>query len=439
MRSSPAAQIRTVNDSMWKKVHAWTLSVLTWGFLCRLTAAAILLGLDVALVAWAIPQMRARSHLCAARVEMQHYHTPQAIRHLRLCREIWPRDPEVLLLAARAARRASVYGDSERLLSLYFEVKGRDEEYTFEQLLLTAECNQDQVVDQCWQYVEENRFDVPLLLEALTRGYLRLYRVGMARRCLDYWRQLQPDNPQMYYLEGLLNFDYLHAMSAAVESYRHAVELDADHEEARLGLAVSLLTSRNYTEATKHFERLMQVQPENARVQVGLAECRDGLGETAEALRLLDDVLARHPGFPSALSLRGQLALRNGQLNEAEAWLRQALLRDPKDHRACHDLVLCLEQTGQDEKAREQKRLLQQMEQDVARFNEIVSKELPLRPNDPALHCALGQLLLRTGQREGGLRWLQSALQLDTHYPPARQALAEYLRQGKVESRSDSP
>ena len=37
-------------------------------------------------------------------MELQRYQIPQAIRHLRICRDIWPRDPEVLLLAARAAR-----------------------------------------------------------------------------------------------------------------------------------------------------------------------------------------------------------------------------------------------------------------------------------------------------------------------------------------------
>jgi Flp pilus assembly protein TadD len=440
MPDSPPAEVGTAKVSKWRKVRSWTLAVLTWGLLHRRrpVAAALVLGLVVAALAWARPHLRAWHHLRAARTEVQRYHTPQAIRHLRICREFWPRDPEVLLLAARAARRAGVYGDSERLLSIYLQDQGRDDDFVFEQLLLDAECNQDQVVDQCWQYVEEGRYDVPLLLEALTRGYLRRYRLGLARRCLDRWQQLQPDNPQMFYLEGLFHLDYVHALSAAADSYRRAVELDADHEEARLGLAVALLTSRDFANAAEHFERLRQSQPDNARVQVGLAECRDGLGETAEAMQLVDDVLARHPGLAAALSLRGQLAFKSGQLTEAETWLRQAIRRNPMDHRACYSLVLCLDQTGQEEEAREMRRQLKQMEQDAERFNEIVTKEIAQRPTDPALHCAMGQLLLRAGQREEGVRWLQSALQLDSSYAPARQALADHL-QGKIESRPSSP
>jgi predicted Zn-dependent protease len=343
-----------------------------------------------------------------------------------------------LLLAARAARRAGVHGDTERLIALYVEQRGRDEAVTFERLLLDAELHQDQVVERCWSYVEAGHADTDLLLEALTRGYLRRYRIGLARRCLDRWRQLQPDNPQMHYLEGLFQLDYIHALSPAVESYHRAVELDADHEEARLGLAVALLTNKNFAEAAQHFERLRRAQPDNVRVQVGLAECRDGLGETDEAVRLVDDVLTRQPTSAAALSLRGRIAQKNEQFAEAQNWLRQALRRNPMDHAARYSLVLCLKQTHHPEEAQEQL-LLKQMEQDLARFNEIVTKEIAQRPTDPALHCQLGDLLLRAGQREEGLRWLQSALQLDPNYAPARQALAEQQRQGNNGAWPGSP
>src|SRR4051812_21957499 len=226
------------------KVRSRVRAALVWWMhRRRLSALALLLVLVVAGV-WASPQARAWWHLRAARRESERYHTAQAIRHLKVCREIWPRDPEVLLLSARTARRAGVYGDSERLLALYEQERGRDDAYTFERLLLDAERNQDQVVDQCWRLVEAGHPESALLLEALARGYVRRYRLGLARRCLDRWGQLQPDNPQMHYLDGLFHLDYAHAVSAATASYARAVELDPDHEEARLGLAVCLLTSK---------------------------------------------------------------------------------------------------------------------------------------------------------------------------------------------------
>ncbi len=109
----------------------------------------------------------------------------------------------------------------------------------------------------------------------------------------------------------------------------------------------------------------------------------------------------------------------------------QALRRKPMDHRARYSLVLCLEHSGQEEEARREQRQLQQMEDDAARFHEIVTKEIAQRPTDPALHCTLGQILLRGGQREEGLRWLRSALTLDPRYAPAQQALEDYARETK--------
>jgi tetratricopeptide (TPR) repeat protein len=395
----------------------------------RLVLLLVLLGLAVGAGMAIRPHVRAWYHRRAARLELQRYHNSQAIRHLLICREIWPRDPEVLLLSARAARRARVYGDSNRLLRLYREIRGRDDAYTFEQFLLNAECQVDEFAVPCWKCVEEGRYDASLLMEALTRGYLRQYRLGQARLCLDRWKQEQPDNPQVFYLEGLFQLDYVHASSAAEDSYRRAVELDANHEEARLGLAIALLQDKNFAEAAEHFRCLLQIQPDNLRVQTALAECLEGLGDRTEGARLVDDVLAQQPEFAPALALRGQLALNRGQLVEAETYLRRAQRLNPRDYRALYSLVQCLEKSGQEEEARQQWQQLQQLEKDLARFNQLVTTEIARRPNDPAVHCSIGQILLRAGKRDEGIRWLGSALQLDPHYAPARQLLTEQLSQ----------
>src|SRR6185437_12616635 len=250
-------------------------------------------------------------------------------------------------------------------------------------------------------------------------------------RCLDRWREAQPYNPQLHYLNGLFHLDYAHAASAAVESYGRAVELDPDHEEARIGLAVALLLRKEYAKAAEQFERIRQVQPDNDRVLVGLAECREGLGDAAEAVRMVDEVLARKPDFLSALSLRGQLAFRQEQYAAATEWLRQAVRRNPADQQARYNLALALEWSGHTDEAREYKEQFERMKQDLARFNDIVTGDIAKRPADPALHCELGQILARSGQREEAARWFQSALQIDPAYGPARRALAELQRTGR--------
>jgi tetratricopeptide (TPR) repeat protein len=389
-------------------------------------AAAALLGVAVAAGLLAYPRIKAWNHLRAARAAVVACHNPQAIRHLQACLRVWPEDPEVLLLTARTARRARAYGDAERSLQKYQQVRGLDAACSFEQLLLSAERTVDQVADVCWRHILQGHPDEPLILEALARGYLRQYRLPEARGCLDRWLKSQPDNPQALCLQGQFRLDYQRAQTEAVESYRRAVQIDPEHEDARLGLAVALLESKNFAEAVEHLEYLRKCQPDNLRVRVGLAECRHALGEGALALRLVDEVLAEEPEYPPAQSLRGRLALESGQPVEAEDWLRRAVEHNPADHQARYSLIVCLNQNGKDAEAQEHKQWLTRREEDLKRFNDVITQDMVQRPRDPAVHCTLGQLLLRSGYREEGLRWLHNALRLDPQYGPARQALAEY-------------
>jgi len=397
----------------------------------RVWLAAILIGLVAAGVVVALPYFRAWHHLRAARLSLDNHHNPQAIRHIRACLQFWPEDADVLLMAARAARRAQAYAEAERCLQKYQQARGFADAAALEQLLLSAERRVEQVASTCRRKVEEEDPDTPLILEALARGYLRRYRLREAHSCLDRWLKAQPDNPQALCMLGGLYLDYEHARYAALERYSRAVEVDDDHEEARLGLAITLLQLREFAEAAAHLERLLQSQPDNLRVRVGLAECRDALSDTAEAVRLLDEVLAQQPSFAPALAVRGRIALRDGQYAAAESALRLAVTRNPSDHDALYNLIRCLQHNGKQDEAQRVQEQLRQTEADVKRVEQIVTREMGQRPLDPVLHATLGQLLLRNGHRDEGLRWLQSALRLDPKCEPARRILAEYSQPGQ--------
>jgi tetratricopeptide (TPR) repeat protein len=346
-----------------------------------------------------------------------------------VCLGVWPIDPAVLRRAARAARRARVYGDAEISLEKYQQVRGLDEASSLEALLLSAERDIDAVADACRRRVDENRPEAPLVLEAAADGYLRQFRIPEARVCVDRWSKIEPENAQVFSLQGRLHLDYEHDPAAAAESYRRALQLDPEHEEAHLGLALASLQRKDYAGAAEHLEYLRHCQPDNLRVQVGLADCRDALNDRAEATRLVDGVLAQEPQYAPALALRGHLAMEEGDYPAAETWLRQAVALDPSNHQARYNLILCLSCNDKPGEAQVEGRRLRQWEADLERFQEITTHEMAQRPHDPALHYTLGQLLLRSGDRREGLRWLHSALREDPQYAPARQALAELQQQ----------
>jgi len=111
--------------------------------------------------------------------------------------------------------------------------------------------------------------------------------------------------------------------------------------------------------------------------------------------------------------------------------LRLAVTRNPSDHDALYNLIRCLQHNGKQDEAQRVQEQLRQTEADVKRVEQIVTREMGQRPLDPVLHATLGQLLLRNGHRDEGLRWLQSALRLDPKCEPARRILAEYSQPGQ--------
>ena len=105
-----------------------------------------ILGLVAGAVAFTRPHVQAWYHFRAAKSDLQSYHNPQAVRHLQVCRRFWPDDPDVLLLSARATRRARAYDEAEYALEKYRQARGIDNAYSLELLLLSAERRVDQVV-----------------------------------------------------------------------------------------------------------------------------------------------------------------------------------------------------------------------------------------------------------------------------------------------------
>lgn len=367
------------------------------------------------------------------------YQFSQAYAHYTQSLLVWRWSAALQFHAARSARRAGLYAEAEHHLAECQRLQGGTEDAShplaLERLLLQAQSGDlDAVEATLWQYIETDKPETPLVLEALARGYARVLRLGTALRCLRQILEREPDNVEALVLAGKITEQGGGEVEDAIKHYRRALELDPERADARLSLALILLRDRP-DEARSHFEYLIARQPDNVDVVLGLAQAQRMLSETEKARSLVEAVLAKEPENAKALTERGRIALQCSELAEAETYFRQAIAADPANREAHYRLYQCLgQQPSKEKEAAEQIAVYERVAADLERLGTIASKEMARNPKDPKLYYEVGMFYMRYGKPDIGVRWLYSALKLDPTHQPSHQALYEYFqRSGDVE------
>jgi predicted Zn-dependent protease len=360
-------------------------------------------------------------HLRAGRAALGQYHTADARRHLDACLSIWPGSAAAHLLAARAARRAGDYDAAEAHLNACPQGDDKRLEWA---LLTAAKGDLLEVEEYLNDRARKDPAAAPLVWEALAEGNLRMYRARAALDILDRWLAADPDNPRAHFLRGNVHRQVNAARAA--DDYRRAIELDPGNDEARWGLAVVLEEDGQFDRALPQLEQLREHGWPDPDLRPRLALALDRVNRGEEARALLDAVLAEDPGHGLALRYRGKIELLAGNLPAAEEGLRAAVRARPADYRTRYDLVQCLRQQHKDDLAREELAEAEKLRWRQERLSEIRSREMSMRPHDPALHCEMGVLCDSLGHADVAERWLYSALHEDPDYRPAHAALADF-------------
>jgi tetratricopeptide (TPR) repeat protein len=362
-------------------------------------------------------------------VEKQQF--AKAYPHYAQCLRVWRWSASTHFRAARTARRAGLYQEAEQHLAatekLQGDASGTPVPIALERLLLLAQSgNIAEVEEVLWGYVKKEKPETPLILEAMARGYARMLRLGTAMRCLRMLLEREPDNVEALVLRGWIQEGGTEPAEAGTD-YRHALDLNPERDDARLGLA-RILVQVSPQEARAHFEQVVARQPDNPNALAGLGEVYWALGEPEKARPIFDALLANDPGNSRALAGLGALALAAGNTTEGEALLRKAIAADPGNMEAHYQLYLCLGQPGREAEAAAQRETYKHVEADRKRLAQLATKEMTRTPNDPNLHYEMGTIYLRYGKPEVGLRWLYSALKLDPTHQPTHQALYDYFK-----------
>jgi predicted Zn-dependent protease len=362
-------------------------------------------------------------HLGAARSELARGHNAAALAHLNRCRLIRPDDAEVMLLSARVARRSGSLDEAEALLDRYAEQHGQDEGLVLERLLLRTQRGElEETGPAVLARVRAGGPDATLCREALVTGMLYRFLWADADRYLDEWVSAEPDSTAALLLRGKLEEQRL-ATAVALEKYRRVVELDPDHDEARLRLATLYMSNRRGNEALEHLAVLRGRFPDHAEVAVLWARALALQGRHAESRAALADCLARHPDYAPALSDAGDAALVDGDEPEAERLLARAVALDPGDTITRLRYASALARNGKRAEADREQERIKALGADRERVIALLSGPLQERPNDPQVPYEIAQIAQRSGEIREAVRWYSAALRADPGHVPSHQAL----------------
>ena len=367
-------------------------------------------------------------HLRAAREAIARGHTAEADRHLQSCQWVRPKHPEVLLLTARVARRSGNLEEADRLLDAFWAEYGDQDAGVTERLMLRAARGEVEAAGPpLLARIQAGGPEAEPAREALVTGYVYRFRWLEAQRLLDEWLSQDPDSTAALLLRGKLREQRLLAEEALAD-YRRVIELDPDHDEARLRLATMLLRRFYGEEALGHLERLRARMPNSPDITYQWAVALGLQGRNAEARAALDECLRALPYHAGALAERGRYAALAGDDRAALEDFAQALQLDPGNAIIRNQYAQALTRSGRAAEAAEQQAAIEELKADMEEINRLISGSLQAAPNDPNNHYQIAVIALRSGLVSEGLRWLQSALQVGPDHLPTHRTLSVYYQ-----------
>jgi tetratricopeptide (TPR) repeat protein len=385
---------------------------------------ALLVCLGVAVV-FVLPHVRAELEFHAAKRAFAERKLDRAAAHLRECLQTWPDSARAHFLAAQVARRAGHYDRAEEHLSRCQELGWPIEAVGLERSMM-------QVQQGVWTSDLKAQLragvgtesDAELILEALAEGFLRRRRFQKALESLDVLLERQPKNAWALLRRGRAN-EGLNRPENAETDYRRLLEIDPNHDEARLRLAQVLVTIGKPKEARQRLESLWDRKAGDRAIGLALAKCLEQLGGLEESGRLLNELATKYPTALSVLIARGRQARQRGHLAEAEACFRAAVAQAPHDYDANYSLWQTLQARGKEEDARKYQAATREIEH-IFEELEAANEQIENKPDDADLRCRIGVLHIRMGQDRAGLDWLASVLTLKPHHVEAHRALAAW-------------
>jgi tetratricopeptide (TPR) repeat protein len=178
----------------------------------------------------------------------------------------------------------------------------------------------------------------------------------------------------------------------ARQQFTEAIHLRPDYLPARLALAQLQVMRSDFEQALKSIAEILQVDKKNGAARMIEAAALMGEKKYAEARQVLEAVQQANPNADVDFSL-GMLAMKQGNLKEAEDIFRRGYAAHPQDARALVGLVEALAAQGH-------------FDQSI----QVLQSELAKSPTRNDLRVALGNVAVRAGNFDLAVGQFQTVL-----------------------------
>lgn len=115
------------------------------------------------------------------------------------------------------------------------------------------------------------------------------------------------NSAEVQHLRGLLQLEVERNVSAAITSFRRAVELDPEYAEARNNLGVQFLLAGNYPEAIEQLRAATALSPSWGKPHLNLGDALRATGQFEQAISELQRALQLEPGLSEVHYNTGRL------------------------------------------------------------------------------------------------------------------------------------